>query len=476
LDLEHDRELRSWIRTGEAAESRVLRGPPLLALRGMWSKSLTRNSIFIMMATALTLGLGYIYWIAAARDYTPAEVGLGSALISTMTAASVLSSFGLHTSMVQILPRADAERFTRTINGALTAAVCVGTAAGVAVVSVLPLVVPTFRLLWDEPLMSVALVLGVVLWTTSNVLDYVATAERAAGNLMARNASFAVLKIPLLMTPVAVHGGANGIFLSWLLAVVISLGVPIMMLRRRPHRYLGLRLGTRASITEVLRVGTSHHLLNLGNLTPMFVLPIIVVGQLNATQNAYFYATWMTGVVFFMVSASVSQSLFAEGSHRPRDLKAQTRSSALFTAGLLIPLSLIFIVGRFTILSAFGARYASAGATLLLILTLSAFPDAVTNIYVAVLRVIHRFFLGTVISAGSAAVTIVLSWILLPSLGIVGVGWAWLAAQLFGCLVVVLDVVLVGLPWRPSRRRYTHAPLDGAQERFVLRREGDPQG
>jgi O-antigen/teichoic acid export membrane protein len=441
----------------------------------MWSKSLTRNSIFIMGATALTLALGYVYWIAAARGYTAAEVGLGSALISTMTAASVLSSFGLHTSMVQILPRADPERFTQTVNGALTAAACIGSLAGATAVAGLPLVVPTFRILWNEPLMGAALIMGVALWTTSSVLDYVATAERAAGNLLVRNASFAILKIPLLLTPVAVREGADGIFLSWLLAVVISLVVPVVMLRRRRHRYLGLRLGTRASVIEVLRVGTSHHLLNLGNLTPMFVLPIIVVGQLNATQNAYFYATWMTGVVFFMVSASVSQSLFAEGSHAPHDLMRQTRSSVLFTAGLLVPLSLIFVVGRSTILSAFGARYASAGTTLLLILTLSAFPDAVTNIYVAILRVTRRFVLGTLISAGSAAVTIVLSWILLPSLGIVGVGWAWLAAQLFGCLVVGVDVLVVGTPWRESQPRRARPAVDPAPERLVLGREGGPQ-
>ncbi len=409
----------------------------------------------MMGATSTTLGLGYVYWIVAARRYSIADVGLGGALVSLMTAASVISALGLHTSMVQTLPGADAHTFTRRVNGGLTAAAWTGLAAGAVVVAGLPAVIPEFRVLWHDPLLGSGLIVGVAAWTASNVLDYVAIAERASGNLLTRNTLFAVLKIPFLLAPLAVAAGASGIFGSWLISSLISMLAPMWMLRRRAARYLGFGLASRGTVAELLRVGARHHLLNLGNLTPLFVLPILVVGRLSATANAYFYAAWMSGVVFFMVSANVSQSLFAEGSHDPGRVRERAKASARLIAKLLVPLMLLFVVGGSTILSAFGPRYVTAGTGLLFVLILSAIPDAVTNVFVAVLRVEHRFALATIISAGSAVITLALAWALLPSLGIIGAGWAWLAAQLFGCVVVAADLIRArrNLRWQGARKQ-----------------------
>jgi hypothetical protein len=71
---------------------------------------------------------------------------------------------------------------------------------------------------------------------------------------------------------------------------------------------------------------------------------------------------------------------------------------------------------------------------------LAVFADAVTQVYVSVLRVRGRLVVAAALNLGMAVGTVALSWFLLPVLGINAVGWAFLAMQLGGCAFVVLDL------------------------------------
>jgi hypothetical protein len=90
----------------------------------------------------------------------------------------------------------------------------------------------------------------------------------------------------------------------------------------------------------------------------------------------------------------------------------------------------------------FGPSYPEHGFTLLMILAISAVPDAITNIYVSVLRVRGRLRFAAVINLTMAVITLGLGWILLPILGIAGGGWAWLIAQSTGSLMVGVDLLI----------------------------------
>ena len=47
---------------------------------------LTRNGYSLVASAGVTSALGLVYWVVAARLYTPAEVGVNAALLSTMMA------------------------------------------------------------------------------------------------------------------------------------------------------------------------------------------------------------------------------------------------------------------------------------------------------------------------------------------------------------------------------------------------------
>ena len=406
--------------------------------------SLLRNSMYNMATTVATSVLGFVYWIVAARTYSAHDVGLASALIAALTLTSSLSSQGIGPTLVQMLPRrAAGSAWSLTLNAGLATGSLASVLAGSIVVAALPLFSHQFAIVGHHAGYAVAFVVGVVLWTISTLVDQAFVAERATGYMLVRNMAFAVLKIPLLVLPLLLaHVGAIGIFSSWVVATAATvLGGGLLLVPGLRRDYSLAMRGMVGQVRSMLSSLAGHHFINLGGIGPMYLLPMLVTARLSATDNAYFYTTWMLGSLFFMVSPAVAMSLFAEGSYGVDGLLRKVRSSALIIGALLGPAMLTFFLGGRYILWPFGPNYVQHGLLLLTILIVSAVPDAITNIYVSVLRVRRRLRRAAMFNLSMAALTLVLAWVLLPMVGIAGAGWAWLIAQTVGSTVVGMHVL-----------------------------------
>lgn len=191
--------------------------------------SLLRNSGYNMGATVVTALLGYLYWVVAAHDYAPREVGLAAALIAAMTLAALLANLGAGSTLVGLLPgRANGHAWSLTLNAALALSLLSGLVAGSVTVVALPLLSAQLGVVPASASYCLLFVGGVALWTVSTTLDGAFVAERAAGNLLARNGLFAALKIPLLVAPFPAFLGqgarlpGEGILASWVLASAVA--------------------------------------------------------------------------------------------------------------------------------------------------------------------------------------------------------------------------------------------------------------
>lgn len=403
-------------------------------------ESLVRNSMYMMATTVVTSLLGYVYWIVAARRYSAHDVGLAAALIAAMTVTAILANCGISSMLVQVLPtRAPGREWSTTLTAGLALGLAGGLVASVVVAIVLPLFSRQFVALGHTAayIVIVAFIASVPLWVVSTLLDSTFIAQRAAGYMLVRNTAFSLLKIPLLVAlPLLGGSGPMGIFASWVLAAAVGVVGGLLLIARLGQRYRLVTRGMVAQARAMLSSLAGHHFINLGSIAPVYVLPMMVTARLSPADNAYYYTTWMLGGLFFMVSPSVASSLFAEGSHAAGDILHKARSSAGIIAALLVPVMLLFLLGGRTIMAVFGPAYPRHGLFLLTLLTVSAVPDAVTNIYVSVLRVQRRLRLAACLNLGMAALTLALAWVLLPSCGIAGAGWAWLCAQTAGSVVV----------------------------------------
>ena len=236
---------------------------------------------------------------------------------------------------------------------------------------------------------------------------------------------------------------------GWTVALVLSCAIGICLLAPRVgHGRLGRPRVLRPTRSDLGRV-LGHHVTSVGGIMTPYILPIIVVARLDAASNAYFYTSWMIGSVFFIISPAVSNSLFAEGSRSRAALAERTRR-ALRLLAILLPLPILagVLLGRY-ILMIFGA-YAEHGYTLLVILAVSALPDALTNVAVAVLRIKGHLRRSSALNTGMGLVALAGAWAFLPVWGLEAAGIAWLTAQVLGA-VTVTPMLLRTLRGTPRR-------------------------
>ncbi|MBV9098251.1 MAG: hypothetical protein JO079_09350, partial [Frankiaceae bacterium] len=272
-------------------------------------------------------------------------------------------------------------------------------------------------------------------------LDGCFVALRRSSGQFTRNLVFAVVKMALLIAPLALlrHPGAASILWTWDAALLASALLAIVLLERHGmHLAVPRRSGLRRLFVH-RHTMLGYQLGSLGASLPPFLFPALVIALLGTRANAYVYFTWSIAGILFTVSTSIGLALFAEGAHQ-EDLRRQTRLAIKTMSLVLVPMAAVMLVLADRILSLFGHEYAVHGATLLRIFAVGALADAVTNCYVGVRNAQHRLVEVATLNFVIAAIAIGGAATFLRAWGINAVGWSWTAAQLVGCAWVIVAV------------------------------------
>jgi len=405
--------------------------------------SLLRNSLFIMLTTIVNSAFGFVFWLLAARLFSAQVVGLTAALTSASTIIVLLASLGVGGMLIQSLPeQAKPTGWSLTFWAGMATALATSLAIGCAALVLLPVIAGTLAVLHSAAYATVFAV-GTVAMTAGGILDYVFIAERAAGNMLGRNSVVAAGKVFLAVLLTLVAGtSALNLLGAWAAASMLGLVLGIGLLTRRVSLLRPQRPSVLARTARGLRSRLAgNQLVGMGGALLPYLLPVLVTTRLSATENAYFYTTWMMAGIFLVIAPAVSQSLFAEGAHNPHDLRVKARSALAIIGAILAPCVVGVLLLGGIMLSAFGAPYAHHATGLLRIVLLASVADAVTQVYIAVLRVRGMFVKAVALNLSMGVGIVALSWFLLPVLGINAVGWAFLAMQLCGCAFIGLDLL-----------------------------------
>jgi len=412
--------------------------------------SLVRNSLYMMSATVATAVLGYIFWIVAARVFSTAQVGIASAVISLCSIVALLTYLGPAAMLVERLHTYEKQHAWNSF----IVRTCAATAAVTAVLAAvtIPLIAHAkgYGSYFSAAGAAVLAVTGAAVWTVVQMYCSAFIAARRADGMFAIQGLISLFKV-LLVVPLCAAGlGAPGIVVAWVGSSVIGAAAGAFWLLPRigpsaaTAGAAGARHGRRARHARLSSKRADYishlvgqHLTSVGGqLTPL-LLPVLVVARLGAGSNAYFYITWMIGSVFFMVSPSISQALFAESVRHVAGLRPTVVKAFRIAAFLLIPAMVAMVAGGKLILAIFGQAYVSAGYGLLVLLAISAIPDAVSNVAVAVCRATNRLGCSASVNLGILVVTVAGAWLLMPRFGLLGVGIGWLTAQAISALACI---------------------------------------
>ncbi|MBA7618541.1 hypothetical protein ES703_25871 [subsurface metagenome] len=362
--------------------------------------------------------------MVVARFYTEAEVGYSSAIISAASLIAILSLLGFNFSLIRFLPRAKKPK--ELINSCFTLSGLISLAIAGIFLATVDFWSPALAFIKGNAIFAATFIILTLILALSVLASTTFIAGRKAGFVLSQNTIHSLLKIPLpLLFVLFFH--AFGIVASWGIAFGVSLAVSLFVfLPKIQNDYKPIPTLKLNLIKGMWQYSGGNYLAHLFIAAPFMVLPIIVVNLLGPEQNAYFYIAWMIATLLSAIPLGVSRSLFAEGSHFEDKLRENTIKSVKFTFMLLIPAAILLaLVGKWLLL-AFGQSYSTNGLCLLWILIISCLPLGVNHIYTSILRVTGRIKELVAIWGFIAVGMLVVSYLVMPLVGIIGIGYTWL--------------------------------------------------
>jgi len=385
--------------------------------------SLYRNSIYLMLSTAVMAFLGFFFWAINARLYSTEQVGIATTLISVMTLISTFSLLGLGNSLIKYIPIS--ERKNEKINTSFTLVGLTSIFISIFFLGFLKTFSPQLLFVRGNIFFAILFVLFVVFTSLNTILETVFIAYRSSKYVLIKNTIFSIVK--LIFPFILVTLGAYGIFMSFSLSLIIAFIFSLV--------FLILKFNYLFKPTINMDIIKRMTIFSLGNYAagfigglPQLVLPLFITNLIGARFTAYFYMDMMIVNFLYIVPMATSQSLFAEGSYNEAELKIQLNKATKIIPLILIPAIVVTLLfGRY-ILLVFGKQYSSEGLMLLQLLAISGIFISINFISNAIFYIKHKIKLIILVNFIGAFIILSLSTLLIHQ-NLLGVGIAWVIGQ-----------------------------------------------
>ena len=389
---------------------------------------LYKNSLFIVLSSLFNAGCGFFFWMQAGRLYSLEDVGLATALISSLALIILLSRLGFDVSIIRFFSQNSERNILGTSLIITTAAALL---IGLAYIRLIEIFSPDLSVL-KEPGYATVFLAAVIANSVAAVTGNAFIASRKASHYFYQNVLMA-LRVPLLV-PLAFLGnmgifGSVGIsFLMaalWAIFLMDKVGLPLVM---NVNRQL---------VSESMRFSMWNYISGMLANAPIQIIPIMVLNMLGEAEAAKYYIAFAIGNLVLIIPAALSTSLFVEGSHGEALKKNVIRagSAAFF---LQVPaVILIFLFGG-EILGLIRVDYVDA-FNLLRTFVISSFFVAVYSLFVPIQNVRMKVESIAMLNLLRFVLLLGLSYLMVSCYGINGTGYAWLGTYL------VIDLVIAGV-------------------------------
>lgn len=400
---------------------------PKQAILGMYSHflhdSLYRNSIYLMLTTFTGAFFGFFFWMINARLFSSEQIGLATALISSMTLIANFSLLGLNLGIIRYLPKSD--RKTDKINTVVAVTFLSTLIVTLIYLIGLPSFSPRLLFLKDNIFFVILFFIVTIFFTLDTIYSNVFIAYRNSKYVFYKSLVGNILKI---IAPFAlVAFGSFAIFISASFSAVITAIISLIIL----YRIFGYRL--RATIKKDLlrkmsKLSFGNYVASFMNNLPVTLLPIMITNNLGPSQAAFFYLDIMIVNLLNIIQYSLNQSLFAEGSNNISELRKNVIKSLKFIYGLLLPaIAGVFLLGGY-VLSLFGKEYSVEGIAFLRLMSLTTIFVAINGTLSAILNVKGKVGSILFMSTVGALILLTFSYFALPY-GLITLGYAWIISE-----------------------------------------------
>lgn len=370
-----------------------------------------RNSIYIALGRFSEVGFGFLFWTLAARLYSVGEVGIATALISSLGLVMAFSRFGFDMVIIRFMPAYDRSQVFNTCFWITTVAAIV---VGIVYLIVIDLVSPEIAFIRDYAFFFLLFtVVNAITLTTGNALF----SFRKADLKFIQNLIMGV-RLPLLF-PFALLGSV-GIFYSFGFAYLAATVFAMVVIRG----YVTLSPRIDWEFTRrTSRFSSLNYFANLLQSIPTLMMPILIVNILGSEDAALYYVAFAIGNLVLIIPDALSTSFFVEGSHGINLRKGVFRN-LVATYAILIPVILLMLIFGDHLLSFFGEEYRAA-FELLRVIAISSLFVTIYNLFIPFQNIRLQAGAIVVLNLIRFMFLLGLSYVFLSCFGVIGAGYAW---------------------------------------------------
>lgn len=406
----------------------------LKKLHPLYTDPLYRNSLALMFNSAIGAFFGLLFWIVAARTLPVKDIGLATAVIAAASLIVGLSRVGLDAGLVRYLPE------SKNKNELYSTIVMVTLVLALVLTAVFMLGIkifsPALSFLREGWFLLVFFEYIAVL-SISSVQNIAFISIRRADLSLFQNLLLGV-RIPILLLIAGL--GVFGVVSSLGIAYLIIFAFGAFVLRRYGLSFA--RSFDIASIRKMLKFSLGNYSAGIFMMTPVTIIPIMIVNTIGAEEGAYFYVAYSVASLLFMVPNAVSTSLFVEGSHN-LPLKENVLKSVIFILIFLIPvLIMIFLFGD-QVLLLFSKEYSEQSFEMLQLLAVSSVFSAVISIFISIKKIQKDVRMINYVTFVLSVIIIGFGYVALLRYGLLGLGYAWLGANVAVCIMVIWVILRI---------------------------------
>ncbi|WP_297506931.1 lipopolysaccharide biosynthesis protein, partial [Thermococcus sp.] len=367
---------------------------------------LYRNSIYISLSSLTTALAGFIFWAVATRLYPAGEVGVASAVVSALNLTFQLSMLGMNYALIRFYPE-----YSERAAGTALFVTSIASLVFSLVYGLLMVNSKAFRGSSPAVFLAVFVVFSIV-GTAYNVLSTYAIARRKAEHSFIQSLLFSA-RFAFLFILTAL--GALGIISSFGLGLLLGLLYALVFVGGVLPRL------DREFLRDAFRFSLGNYIAGIANTAPNYLMPTLVLSMLGKEEAAYFYMAFAVGNLILFVPNAINTSFFVEGSHGLKNMKG-TLKKAVFFSYIYLAFATVFVwlFGGY-ILRFFGEGYVGS-LGLLKLMVLGGFLVVLVNFSITVLNIQKRVREVVAINVTKAVLFLGLSYLLMPRLGIEGVG------------------------------------------------------
>jgi O-antigen/teichoic acid export membrane protein len=417
---------------------------PLRRLRRDWRDPLLRNGYALIVNVGVTSVLGLIYWIAAARFYTAAEVGLAVSAINLMQfLAGVGGQLSFQSALTRFIPHAGKDSIRLAV---ISYSLAGGAGALVSLLYLVATHIPALGVpvvLGRSWVLSVALGGSVTVWCIFALQDAVLTGIRQAVWIPVENGTYGVAKIFVLIA-LAHVSGQYGIFASWTVPAFVALfPVNWLIFGRLLPRHVAREADRATTVTArvMSRFMGGDYLGTVFFMGVGAILPLLILARLGRSDAGYFGEAYVIVYALDLITVNLGVALMVEGAIDRAALRSAAATVCRRIALIVVPAVAVLVAFAPLVLSVFGRAYAANASGLLRLLALAVLAKAVTSLFIALSRVERRVSRIALVQGALFAGITGFSWVLMGHLGLGGVGAAYLASQLVMAAILLPSIL-----------------------------------